>query len=100
MKTAYLNAPIECELFMEQADDYERKGPNGEKLMFKLRKSLYGIKQSGRNWNNVLHEHFAQNGFVQSLGDPCVHVKSTESVFYLQLCGLMTSLLQVATQMY
>lgn len=79
VKTAYLNAPIDCELYMEQPEGSERKGPNGEKLVCKLRKSLYGLKQSGRNWNNMLHEHFAQDGFVQSVADPCVYVKTTES---------------------
>ena len=49
IKTAYLNAPIDCELYMEQPEGYESKGPNGEKLVCKLRKSLYGLKQSGHN---------------------------------------------------
>lgn len=79
VKTAYLNAPIDCELYMEQPEGYERKGPNGEKLVCKLKKSLYGLKQSGRNWNNMLHNYFTQEGFVQSLADPCVYVKGTET---------------------
>jgi len=79
VKTAYLNAPIDCELYMEQPEGYDRKGPNGEKLVCKLRRSLYGLKQSGRNWNNMLHGHFAQDGSVQSLADPCVYFKTTES---------------------
>jgi len=79
VETVYLNAPIDCELYMEQPEGYGRKGPNGKKLVCKLRKSLYGLKQSGRNWNNMLHEHFAQDGFVQSLADPCVCIKTTES---------------------
>ena len=95
-----MNAPIECELFMEQADDYERKGPNGEKLVCKLRKLLYGLKQSGRNWNNMLHEHFAQNGFVQSPADPCVYVKTTESGHVVAIVWVDDIILQVATQMY
>ena len=79
VKTAYLNAPIDCELYMEQPEGYERKGPNGEKLVCKLKKSLYGLEQSGRNWNNMLHNYFIQEGFVQSLTDPCVYVKGTET---------------------
>ena len=79
VKTAYLNAPIDCELRIEQPEGYERKGPNGEKLVCKLKKSLYGLKQNGRNWNNMLHEYFRQESFVQSLADPCVYVKTTET---------------------
>ena len=78
VKTAYLNAPIDCELYIEQPEGYERKGPNGQKLLCKLKKSLYGLKQSGRNWNCLFHGYLTQERFVQSLDDPCVYVKSTE----------------------
>ena len=79
VKTAYLNAPIDCELYVEQPEGYEQKGPNGQKLVCKLKKSLYGLKQSGRNWNSMLHDYLTQEEFVQSLVDPCVYVRTTES---------------------
>ena len=63
IKTAYLNAPIDCEIFMELPEGYE--GKSGEKLVYKLRKSLYGFKQSGRNWNNMLHEYLLGENFTQ-----------------------------------
>ena len=75
VKTAYLNAPIDCELYMEQPEGFEEHGENGEKLVCKLNKSLYGLKrQSGRNWNNLLHEYLQKEGFTQSQADPCVYV--------------------------
>ena len=40
VKTAYLNAPIDCELYIDQPEGYERKGSNGEKLVCELKKSL------------------------------------------------------------
>ena len=49
VKTAYLNAPIDCEIFIEQPKGYEKRGENCGKLVCKLKKSLYGLKQSGRN---------------------------------------------------
>ena len=61
VKTAYLNAPIDCDIYMEQPEGFEKHGKNGEKLVCKLKKSLYGLKQSGRNWNNVLHEYLHQD---------------------------------------
>jgi hypothetical protein len=75
VKTAYLNAPIECELYMEQPEGFEKRGKKGEKLVCKLNKSLYGLKQSGRNWNNILHEYLQKEGFTQSQADPCVYVR-------------------------
>ena len=73
--TAYLNAPIDCDIFVQQPKCYEKEGENGEKLVCKLNKSLYGLKQSGRNWNVMLHNHLIKEGFTQSLADPCVYVR-------------------------
>ncbi len=45
VKTAYLNAPIDCELYMEQPEGFEKRGKKGEKLVCKLNKS-YHINQT------------------------------------------------------
>ena len=76
VKGAYLNAPIDCEIYMQQPEGYEESGKNGEKLVYKLKRSLYGLKQSGRNWNAMLHEYLTSEGFEQSLADPCVYTKN------------------------
>lgn len=75
VKAAYLNAPIDCDIYVEQLKGYEKVGKNGEKLVCKLNKSLYGLKQSGRNWNETIHDYLSKEGFVQSLADPCVYRK-------------------------
>ena len=75
IKSAYLNAPFDCEVYLEQAKGYEISGKDGTKLVYKLNKSLYGLKQSGRNWNNLLNYHLVDKGFHQSLADPCMYVK-------------------------
>ena len=79
VKMAYLNAPIDCEIFMEQPERYERVGKNGERLVCKLNKSLYGLKQSGQNWNNTLHDYLLRESFTQSLADPCVYIRNSGS---------------------
>lgn len=63
VKSAYLNAPIDPEIYMEQSEGFEKKGKNGGKLVYKLKKSLYGLKQSGRNWNNMLHTYLINEQF-------------------------------------
>ena len=75
VKTAYLNAPIDCELYVEQPEGFVTMGENGEKLVLKLKKSLYGLKQSGRNWNNMLHKYLIDEHFEQSLADHCVYTR-------------------------
>ncbi len=83
VKTAYLNAPIDCELYVEQPEGFEVKSQNGKKLVCRLKKSLYGLKQSGRNWNGLLHSHWVKQGFTQSLVDPCVYVRHSKGVMTL-----------------
>ncbi|GFS12504.1 reverse transcriptase [Elysia marginata] len=74
VKAAYLNAPIDKEIYVEQPEGYVVKGKSSEKLVLKLKKSLYGLKQSGRNWSMKLQSHLIEQGFVQSKADPCVYV--------------------------
>ena len=48
--TAYLHADIDYELYVEQPTGFIE----GSDMVLKLEKSLYGLKHSGRNWNNLL----------------------------------------------
>ncbi len=75
VKTAYLNAPIDCDIYIEQPKGYEVTSKNNEKLFCKLNRSLYGLKQSGRNWNCSLSKELVKSGFKQSLTDPCIFSK-------------------------
>jgi len=79
VKTAYLNAPIDCDIYMEQPEGFKKVGKNGEKLVCKLKKSLYGLKQSGRNWNNMLHTFLCSENFSQSHDDPCVYIRNSDT---------------------
>ena len=83
VKTAYLNAPIDCEIYMEQPEGFVKMGVNGEKLVCNLKRSLYGLKQSGRNWNKLLHEHLETNRFKQSYVDNCVYTRNDGKVIVL-----------------
>ena len=65
VKTAYLNAPIDCEIYMEQPEGFAVPSNSEDVLVCKLNKSLYGLKQSGRNWNGMLHSYLYENSFVQ-----------------------------------
>ena len=79
VKTAYLHAPIDCEIYMFQPEGYEQSND----LVCKLNKSLYGLKQSGRNWNTLLHTFFVNNSFIQSSGDACVYFTISLSIIIL-----------------
>jgi len=83
VKSAYLNADIDCELYVEQPEGYEVLGDGGQKLYCKLNKSLYGLKQSGRNCNNLLHSHLVDEGFVQSLSDAGLYTRNSRDVIMI-----------------
>lgn len=75
VKTAYLHAPIDEDIYLEQPEGFESTSVTGEKLVYKLKKSLYGLKQSGRNWYKLLNDHLGQNGFERNLSDHCIYRK-------------------------
>lgn len=70
--TAFLYAPLQEEIYMQQPPGYERAGPNGEAMVCKLKKSLYGLKQAPRNWYQHFSEFLVEYGFKKSEHDPCV----------------------------
>lgn len=74
--TAYLNAPLEEDLYVELPLGYKAK-MEGD-VVLKLKKSLYGLKQSGRNWRKMIHKWMTDYGFVASLKDPCLYVLKHE----------------------
>ncbi|EWM20071.1 gag-pol polyprotein [Nannochloropsis gaditana] len=73
--TAYLQSDLEEKIYVKQPPGYEQCGPNGEELVCRLRKSLYGLKQSGRNWHKKIDGWFRGYGFHSSSADPCLYVK-------------------------
>ena len=44
-------------------------------LVIKLKRSLYGLKQAGRYWNQMLSERLIELGLRQSKSDPCLFLK-------------------------
>lgn len=55
-----------------QPEGFEYDKPN---LVCKLKKSLYGLKQSAHNWQKLLVEIMTAQGFYPINADPCVYTK-------------------------
>ena len=71
--TAFLNGTLSEEIYMQQPDGYVVSGK--EHLVCRLKKSLYGLKQSPRCWNTAFREHLELIGFKQNPADPCVFTR-------------------------
>jgi hypothetical protein len=69
---AYLQAPVEHDLYMELPPGIETKHGNSKDYVLKLLANLYGQKQAGRVWNQYLVDKLREIGFHQSQVDECV----------------------------
>ena len=70
--SAYLNGILDDgeTIYMEQPPHHEVA--DRTRYVVKLRKSLYGLKQAGRKWYDVLCGLLTNVGFQRSLADPAV----------------------------
>uniref|UniRef100_A0A5S6QG42 Retrovirus-related Pol polyprotein from transposon TNT 1-94 n=1 Tax=Trichuris muris TaxID=70415 RepID=A0A5S6QG42_TRIMR len=71
VKCAYLYGQLKEEIYMEQPSGFVCTG--SEHLCCKLKKSIYGLKQSGRCWNKLLDQRLRSSGFKRNPIDPCVY---------------------------
>ena len=69
IKTAFLNGPLEEELYMRKP---EILGPG----YWKLEKGLYGLRQAGCQWYLDLNDKFGEISFKRAESDWCVHLRS------------------------
>ena len=76
--TAYLNAYLDRVNFMHMPEGYQEFSNAGRPLICLLLKSLYGLHQSGREWNKLITKTFVEGGFVQAKTDPCLFMKSSK----------------------
>ncbi|KAH9658263.1 Integrase catalytic domain-containing protein [Citrus sinensis] len=71
VKTAFLHGNLEEHLLMKQPEGFEHKGK--EDHVYLLHKSLYGLKQSSRQWYRRFDEFMLNNGYHRSKFDNCVY---------------------------
>lgn len=68
---AYLNADLDEEVYMMQPPMFD----NNTSQVCKLQKSLYGLKQAGREWNKKVNDILMKNNYKRCKSDTCVYVK-------------------------
>ena len=68
---AFVHAPIDCLVYVEMPKGFTLNG-----YVWKLNKSIYGLKQSPRNFFLYNKEKLESMGFQQAQADPCLFVSS------------------------
>lgn len=76
VKTAFLNGDLDEIVYMQQPSGFE----DDSERICKLRKSLYGLKQSSRCWNKKFTDFIKLFGFMKSKYDPCVFISRKHDV--------------------
>lgn len=85
--TAYLNGEIDYPIYMRQPAGSVK--PGNEKLVCLLKKSIYGLRQSGRMWYQKMHNELVkQQKFEVMECDHCIyrhHDLVTNTIIWLSL---------------
>ncbi len=73
VKTAFLHGDLEETILMKQPEGFKVQGIQNQ--VCKLKKSLYGLKQSPRQWYKKFDNFMMINGYTRSMYDSCVYLK-------------------------
>ncbi|CAI5701243.1 unnamed protein product [Peronospora effusa] len=82
INTAYLNATLGIKQYLEEVEGYpcEDKG-----MIYVIDKALYGLRQSGREWNTEVNSWFIDYGFKQCETEPCLYFYDRDGIFAIVL---------------
>ena len=85
VKTAFLHGELEEVIYMQQPEGFVVSG--AETQVCRLRKSLYGLKQSQRQWYKKFDSYMLRIGYSRCEFDCCVYMRLCEdsSPIYLML---------------
>ena len=77
VKTAFLNPTVDHNIYVSPPEGFV--DPDHPDYVCKLKKSLYGLKQSARCWNQTLDNFLVTNGYWRSPADECIYVKTVKT---------------------
>ncbi|KAJ0390596.1 hypothetical protein P43SY_010713 [Pythium insidiosum] len=82
INTAYLNAPLKIPQYITSIDGFPCK-VDGH--IYVVLKALYGLRQSGREWNTEFDRWLTERGFQRSATDPCLYFRNAGGSIMLVL---------------
>jgi hypothetical protein len=79
VNTTFLNGELKEGIYMIQPERFEQD--KHKEKVYKLKISLYGLKQSSRQWYLKSHQAILENGFEVSPLDHCVYIYKNNDKF-------------------
>lgn len=70
---AFLNSVCKEEIYLELPDGYKTDGDN----VSKLHRTLYGLKQSAREWHEDVCKFLVESGFLVSPANACIYTRTS-----------------------
>nr|GEV72613.1 hypothetical protein [Tanacetum cinerariifolium] len=95
VKTAFLNDDLEEEVYIKQPEGFVM--PGNEHKVCKLVKSLYGLKQSPKQWHQKFDEVVLSSGFHLNQSDKCVYRNFDDSGKGVIICLYVDDMLIFGT---
>ena len=85
VQQAFLQGTLEEDLYMQMPPGLPSRSPDGRRIVVKLDRSIYGLKQAGRVWWQLLTGFLLEWGFKQSAIDVCLYTYTspTGSILWL-----------------
>ena len=79
VKTTFLNGDIDETIYMVQPENFV--SGDAKQMVFKLKKSIYGLKQASRQWYYKFHQVVISFSFEMNLADDCIYHKFSGSKY-------------------
>jgi hypothetical protein len=76
VKPAFLYGVLKEEIYIQLPEGYEKDG-----YIALLKKCIYGLKQSAREWYECLAKSLEKYSFTATYFDPCIFVHKTQSIY-------------------
>jgi hypothetical protein len=73
---AFINGDIDADVYMMQPEGFKELG---SEYVCRLNKSIYGLKQAARLWNEKLHSALLDMGFNRICSDPALYTLASNS---------------------
>ena len=73
VKTTFLNGDIDETIYMVQPENFVSR--DTKRMVCKLKKSIYGLKQASRQWYYKFHQVIISSGFEMNMVDDCIYHK-------------------------
>lgn len=98
MKTTFLHGNLEEQIYMEQPEGFNDIGH--AILVCKLKRSLYGLKHSPRQWYKHFDSYMLWIDYRRCDYDCCVYVRSLDDEFFIFLLLYVGDMLIVSNHLH